>query len=327
MINVVRRKFIGAAVGGVAMAGLFTSTRTEAIGGCIPTIGASVGRVIASVPGEAISDAWDTWLDTRTEETTEDQNESALLHLEMSDAVNHVEKTIYEEGELKRHTAPLPSDCNTEANRAANQAQEVLNGASIDLIGKKLDEATLSQAAPFVHQSDRAEAMYATYGENWLEITTNANLLIRPRDVDATNAHQADAFILNVTGKTATTLAEMTTLYGTRERDLYRQTSRVSEFKLARLPMVRYRQYITNYGGPSERSTLHHYVNETYGNDGWREAVRGFGSETQGLRMYCKLKAFNNHLKLKQLREIELAVAIQASTLLHKLVIQVERGR
>lgn len=321
MKSLIRRKMLGMAMGGAAAAALY-SPRAEA---CLPTIGASVGRVLARIPGEAIEGAWQRWLDRRFEETEEDQTETAALHLQMVDTTNAIETVIGDE-ETKRHTMVMPRSCDTELNRIATQAQNHVKGAQIDIIAKKLDEATLTEAAPFVRPSHRAESLQKEFGADWLPYTTNYSLLYRPTDLNADNYHLADAYILNVTGTTAGSLAGMTSAYGRLESTMHEQTSKVSAFKLGRAPMVKFRQYITAFHGPSERTTLHQYIKETFGNDVWREQVNDFGTETQGLRMAIKLQSYVNYVKLKRLRDIEMAVAIEAAIIVQKVLTQTRRG-
>lgn len=320
MKSVMRRKVLGMAMGGAAAAALY-APQAQA---CVPTIGSAVGRILARLPGEAIQSAWQRWLESRLDETEEDQAENAALHLQMVDTTNSVETIIADE-ETKRHTMPLPPSCDTELNRLATQAQNHVRGAQLDVLAKKLDEATLTEAAPFVRPQHRAEKLRQEFGSNWLPYTTNYSILYRPTDLNADNHYLADAYILNVTGSTANSLAGMTSAYGRLEFTLHEQTSRVAVFKLARAPMVKYRHYITAFHGPSERSTLHQYVKETFGNDVWREQVNDFGSETQGLRMAIKLQAYINHVKLLRLRDLELAVAIESAFLVQKLVTQSRR--
>lgn len=312
-----RRKAIGAAAGVAAAAALY-SPRSEAFLNCI-TLGSSVGEAAGDAVGDSFNGAWGNWLDSKNKDVDEDNNELASLMVTVQDGINHVMATTADLS-ARRFTATLPPDCVTESNRQATQALEYTQEAAEDISNKTLNEATLTMAAPFVRPRNRSQSFQNDFGDDWLELTTHANVLIRPTDIDgADDSALSDAFILNATGTTSANLALMTSDYVGFERTMYQQSSRAAAFTLGRAPLVRYQTFVTAAGGPSLRSTINQYVHDTYSNPSWRESTRMLESEVQAMQVLLKQKAFGNYMKLLRLRELELGVAILAAINLEKV--------
>lgn len=317
-----RRGFFGAMFGLGAAAALY-SPRSHA--SCMPTIGATVGRIIARIPAEVIAGVWEGWNEERNKDAEEDQAEAAALQISAGDAINHVEKEIAE-NDLKRKTAPLPENCLAQDSIEFTNTLTYTSVGTEDRIAKYLDQGTLTASAPFVRPGNQAKQFKQRYGENWYQSTTHINTLVRPDDLNESNIAKADAFILNATTKTARNVAEMTTMYGKRDDMLFIQTAKTAMFTVARAPLIRQRDYITEYGMPSMRTAIHTHVNETFGNPIWRENIRALPSEVQGLQVATKQKAFNNFVKLQYLRELEVQLALQSMITIETVLKRAQEG-
>lgn len=317
-----RRAFFGAIFGAGATLALYSPKASA----CVPTIGAAIGRIIARIPGELIASVWDEWNERRNNEAEEDQAEAASLMITAGDSINHIENEVAD-NELRRKTAPLPKNCMTQESIEMTTALLQTCTATEDALSKTLDQATLTMSAPFVKPGAQAKEFERRFGKNWYVNTTHVNQLFTPVDIDESNRAQADAFILNATTKTARSAANMIQAYTANDARLFEQTAKVATFSIARAPLIRQRNYVTKYGGPSLRTSLHYHVNETYGNDGWRKSVRDSPSEVQALQNVVKQKAFSNHLKLLKLRELEVTLALQALIAIESTIARSQEGR
>lgn len=295
-----------AALGGGAA--LFSS-RSQAVVP-IPEAGGRLGDAVGDLFGSMLNESLDGFLSERQEESDTEQDNLASAVPIAFDGMNHVEVTRYNQ-QVQMETAPLPDDCENDDHRHFQQASDKVDTLAVASYNRQYDTATLTIMAPLYQNADRAKEMRSQFGDDWVEVTSSAAHLFRPVDITAANSAATDAFILNVTARTSKNLARFTTAWSENDTNTYADASAIAAFTSARLPLTRQRVYITANGGRSARTNIHAYIENTLHSQVWRDQIRDLETEVQGLQMLLKQKAFENYIKLRILRELEIKLLIE----------------
>lgn len=284
--------------------------RSDALG-IIPTAGGSMGEAGADVFGNMTFKSITEFLNNRNEEASTEQEDISKVVPVAFDGMNHAEVTLYNE-RLKMETEPLPNGCEPEEHRQYEQALLTTEPVVETTLSRQYDRATLTVMAPYYNPASRGREMRERFGDDWVEVTSSAAQLYRPTDLTTSNFAEADAFILNLTGETSSSLAKFTLAYATEDRHSYQDASAMAAFTAGRLPFLKQRSYISSFNAPSPRTNMHNFIKDTYQSQTWRTQIRELPTEIQGLQMLCKQRAFQNHVKLKMLRELELQLLLEA---------------